>query len=219
MNKILFLSFIVFVISSSSNNLILIGDSRYVGMAAYLVGIPYDGKNIRTTTPKSYAGYSIHCTAQVSASYSTYAEGGQLYQSVINQLSSAEPNTNVLLWLGINSLWAPDQTFNFYVKLAKNYPKLSFYAVAITGVNEQLWTTVKNSSVRQFNTNLKNKLNGAGCPSNLKYADILSNNDPTLIISSGKIVDISDPSLTPDGLHYTKNGYYKLFFAMVAKLN
>ena len=56
MNKILFLSLIIFAISSSSKNLILIGDSRYVGMAAYLIGIPYDYTNIRTTSPKSYAG-------------------------------------------------------------------------------------------------------------------------------------------------------------------
>ena len=219
MNKLLFLSLIALSISSSSKNLILIGDSRYVGMAAYLIGIPYDGKNIRTTTAKGYSGYSIQCTAQVSASYSTYAEGGELYQSVINQLSSAQANTNVLLWLGINSVWAPEQTYNFYVKLAQKYPKLSFYAVAITGVNEQRWPTVHNSSVRQFNSNLKSKLNGAGCPKNLKYADILKNDNPTLIISSGKEVDISTASLSPDGLHYTKDGYYKLFFAMVAKIN
>ena len=219
MNKILFLSLLAFIISSTSKNLILIGDSRYVGMAAYLIGIPYDGKNIRTTTAKSYAGYSIHCTAQVSASYSTYAEGGALYESVINQLSKAEANTNVLLWLGINSLWAPEQTFNFYTKLANKYPKLSFYAVAITGVNEQLWPSVHNSNVREFNKKLKSYLEGPHCPNNLKYADILNNDDPTVIISSGKAVDISQKSLSPDGLHYTKDGYYKLFFAMVAKLN
>ena len=218
MNKILFLSLMVFAISSSSKNLILIGDSRYVGMAAYLIGIPYDYTNIRTTSPKSYAGYSIHCTAQVSASYSTYAEGTDLYKSVINQLSKAEANTNVLLWLGINSVWAPDQTFNFYAKLANKYPKLSFYGVSITGVNEQLWPSVHNSSVRQFNTNLKSKFTGAGCPKNLKYLDILKNNNPTLILTSGKEVDISQQSLSPDGLHYTKEGYYKLFFAMVGKL-
>ena len=114
--------------------------------------------------------------------------------------------------------YGQEQTFNFYAKLANKYPKLSFYGVSITGVNEQLWPSVHNSSVRQFNTNLKSKFTGAGCPKNIKYLDILKNNNPTLILTSGKEVDISQQSLSPDGLHYTKEGYYKLFFAMVGKL-
>ena len=65
MNKILFLTLFSFILSGTSKNLILIGDSRYVGMAYYLFNVKYDS-TIKTTTPVSYSGYKIHITAQVS---------------------------------------------------------------------------------------------------------------------------------------------------------
>ena len=213
MNKILFLSLLSFILSAASKNLILVGDSRYVGMAYYLFRVKYDS-TIKTTTPVSYGGFSIHVTAQVSASFTQYNTGTQLYNSVINQLSKAQSGTNVLLWLGINSLWAPDQTYNFYKTLASNYKSLKFYAISITGVNESKWGTVKNVDVKTFNNRLKNKINGN--PSNLKFLDILYGGDPTKIIYSGKSVNINDYS--QDGLHYNKDGYYKLFYSMVGKL-
>ena len=213
MNKILFLTLLSFILSGSSKNLILIGDSRYVGMAQYLFKAPYDS-TIKTYTPFSYAGYNIHVTAQVSAKFSEYNTVTLLYNSVINQLSKSQAGTNVLLWLGINSLWAPDQTFNFYKSLANSYKNLNFYAISITGVNESKWTTVKNTDVRTFNTQLKNKVNVG--PKNLKFLDILYNDDPTKILYSGKVVNINDYS--PDGLHYNKDGYFRLFNSMVGKL-
>ena len=213
MNKFLFLTLLSFILSGASKNLILIGDSRYVGMAFYLFKASYDS-TIKTTTPFSYAGYNIHVTAQVSAKYSEYNTGTLLYNSVINQLSNAQAGTNVLLWLGINSLWAPDQTYNFYKALASSYQNLNFYAISITGVNESKWTTVKNTDVINFNTKLKNKVNGN--PNNLKFLDILYNKDPTRILYSGKVVNINDYS--QDGLHYNKDGYFRLFNSMVGKL-
>lgn len=214
MNKILFLTLLSFILSSTSNNLILIGDSRYVGMAQYLFNVNSNSP-IKTTKPVSYAGYKIHVTAQVSAKYSDYNVGTALYNSVINQLSNAQKGTNVLLWLGINSLWAPDQTHNFYKTLANSYKSLNFFAVSITGVNESKWTTVKNADVKTFNTKLKNKVVGNPI-SNLKFLDILYNNNPTQILYSGKAVNINDYS--KDGLHYNKDGYFKLFHSMEGKL-
>ena len=214
MNKILFISLLSFIFSAASKNLILIGDSRYVGMAYYLFRVKYDS-TIKTTTPVSYGGFSIHVTAQVSASFTQYNAGTQLYNSVINQLSKAQSGTNVLLWLGINSLWAPDQTHNFYKTLANSYKSLNFFAISITGVNESKWTTVKNADVKTFNTKLKNKVVGNPI-SNLKFLDILYNNNPTQILYSGKAVNINDYS--KDGLHYNKDGYFKLFHSMEGKL-
>jgi lysophospholipase L1-like esterase len=216
MNTILLFCLIVFAASSSSKNLILIGDSRYVQMSIYYIGLPWDGRNVRTTSPKSFQGYSIQSTAQGSASYKNFNEGGELYNSVINQLSKAAANTNVLLWLGVNSLWDSNGTFNFYAKLAKKYPKLSFHAISVTGVDESKWKNVNNNQVTNFNNNLRKLVNGSGSVSNLRYLDILYANDPTRIVSSGKTIGINKYS--PDGLHYDNTGYRFLFNAMVEKL-
>ena len=216
MNKILLLCLIAFSSSSLSKNLILVGDSRYVQMAIFYIGFPYDGRNVRTTSPRNFLGYSIQATAQGSASYKNYNEGGELYNSVIRQCNGADANTNVLLWLGVNSLWDWDGTYNFYTKLAKKYPKLCFYAISVTGVDENKWKNVNNNQARKFNSNLKSLVSKAGNPTNLKFLDILYSNDPTRIVSGGKIININNYS--PDGLHYDNTGYRHLFIAMVEKL-
>ena len=116
-------------------DLILIGDSRYVQMAAEIMGFEYStvtqyhgtGSNIRSTSPKEFDGYSIQITSQVSASGYTYKEGTDIYISMHNHLKNASPGTIVLLWLGINDYAAIDSTFDFYNSLAKIYPSLNFY--------------------------------------------------------------------------------------------
>ena len=78
-------------------DIILIGDSRYVGMATMLMGFPYStitayygtGTNVRSTSPKSYGGNSFQVTAQVSASSYTFTQGSDIYNSVHNQLRNA----------------------------------------------------------------------------------------------------------------------------------
>ena len=64
MNKLILLALISVVFS---RNVILIGDSRYVGMAVYLMNFPYStiapsygtGTNIRSTSPRTYSGDSF----------------------------------------------------------------------------------------------------------------------------------------------------------------
>jgi len=208
----------------SSKDLILIGDSRYVGMAALLMGFDYStitdyygtGTNIRSVSPKSYGGFNVHVTAQVSASYNTYTTTSDIYKSMHSQLSKANAGAYVLMWLGINNVYVAEATFNFYANLAKTYPTLKFYGVSVTGVNEQKITNIQNSLVTSFNDNLKSRISKSGI-SNLSYLDILKSNNPTQIVSAGNTVDLN--SYSTDGLHYNKDGYSKLFAAMVGKLS
>ena len=220
MNKILI--FVLLAIAYSKD-LILIGDSRFVGMAALLMGFDYStvtqyygtGTNIRSTKSKSYGGFNVQVTAQVSASYNTYSTSSDIYKSMHSQLKNAKAGTFVLVWLGINNVNAYDGTYNFVANLAKTYSTLKFYAVSITGVNESKITNIKNSLVTTFNTNLKTKVSKSGI-SNLSYLDILKSNNPIQIVSNGATININDYST--DGLHYNKDGYSKLFTAMTGKL-
>ena len=219
MNKFFLLTLIAFV---ASRNVILIGDSRYVGMAA-MMGFQYStitkyygtGTNIRSTSPISYKGDSFQVTAQVGASAYTFTGGSEIYTSVHNQLQKASPGTNVLLWLGINDPSAVESTFSFYKGLATKYTSLKFYAISITGVNESK-TWIKNSSARSFNTQLSEKINN-GRISNLKYKSILNGNDPNTILVDGKPISIVN-YMTADGLHYKTDGYKYLWKAMANKL-
>jgi hypothetical protein len=92
---------------------------------------------------------------------------------------------------------------------------LTFYAISITGVNESK-TWIKNSSARNFNTQLSEKINN-GRISNLKYKSILNGNDPNTILVDGKPISIVN-YMTADGLHYKTEGYKYLWKAMANKL-
>ena len=220
MKKLLLLALISLF---TCKDIILIGDSRYVGMATMLMGFSYStiknnggtGTNVRSTSPKTYGGNSIQVTAQVSASSYTFSQGSDILNSVHNQLRNAKSGTSVLFWLGINDCDAVTSTYNFYSSLAKSYPKLKFYAISITGVNEsKIW--IKNSSARSFNSQLAAKIQ-KGKISNLTYKSILSGDDVNTIIVGGSKVAIAN-YLTSDGIHYTREGYNQLWKAMVSKI-
>ena len=204
-------------------DIILIGDSRYVGMATMLMGFPYatitkyygTGTNVRSTSPRSYGGNSFQVTAQVSASSYTFSQGSEIYNSVHNQLKNAKAGTSVLLWLGINDCNAAQNTYDFYRNLARTYTNLKFYGISITGVNENK-TWLKNSSAREFNRQLAEKIK-KGNIANLTYKSILNGDDVNTIKVDGKNVPIVN-YMTGDGLHYTKEGYNQLWKAMAAKI-
>ena len=220
MNKFIFLALLALV---ATKNVILIGDSRYVGMANYLMGFSYTtitpsggtGTNICSTSARSFDGHSIQVTAQVGASSYTFKSGSQIYNSVHSQLKKASPGSIVLLWLGINDTDAVQSTFDFYSNLAKTYSTLTFKAISITGVNEQK-TWLRNASAKSFNSKLSAKINSAGI-SNLKYVSILNGDNVNSIIAGGKKISIVN-YMAGDGLHYTKDGYSYLWKAMAGKL-
>lgn len=220
MNKFIFLCLLSLIISK---HVVLIGDSRFVGMANLLMGFSYStiinsggtGSNIRSTSARSFDGHSIQVTAQVSASSYTFKSGTDIYKSVHYQLKNSVAGTVVLLWLGINDTNAVQSTIDFYKNLAKAYPTLIFKAVSVTGVNQSK-TWIKNDSVKNFNSQLQAKVKSAGC-SNLSYVSILSGTDVNTIIAGGKKVAIVN-YMSGDGLHYTKEGYSFLWKAMKSKI-
>lgn len=220
MNKFLFLALLALV---ATKHVVLIGDSRFVGMANLLMGFQYTtitpsggtGTNICSTSAKSYGGHSIQVTAQVGASSYTFKSGTEIYSSVHRQLKNSPAGTVVLLWLGINDPNASQSTFDFYKTLATTYSSLHFKAVSITGVNEQK-TWIRNSSAKTFNKQLASKISAAGI-SNLKYVSILNGDNVNSIIAGGKKISIVD-YMTGDGLHYTKTGYTHLWSAMSGKI-
>ena len=220
MNKFLLLTLTAIAVSK---NIILIGDSRFVGMGIYLMGFPYatttqyygTGTNIRSTSAKSYGGHSFQCTAQVGASSYTFKSGSDIYNSMINQFKKAASGTTVIFWLGINDPDAIDSTFNFYAKLAKSYPNLKFYAFSITGVNSNKIKDISNNKVKNFNSKISQKISNANI-SNLKYRSIVDGNDVNTVLVGGSKVNILNYST--DGLHYNKPGYTQIWNAMSSKI-
>ena len=217
MEKLILLILISFIFS---RNVILIGDSRFAGMANFLMGFPYtkvvgnygSGSNIRSTSPKQYNGDSFQVTAQVGASANTFTTSNELMNSVNYQLKTAAQGTNVLIWLGINNLNSDELTFKMCKSLAQQYPGLNFYVIPITGINDKKITHIKNSAVQSFNERLKSKVNSGGI-GNLRFKSILNGNDVNTILVNGQKVPIVN-YMTGDGLHYTKDGYVQLWKAM-----
>ena len=154
MNKLILLVLISVVFS---RNVILIGDSRYVGMAVYLMNFPYTkttpyygtGTNIRSTSPRTYSGDSFQVTAQVVAA-AQFTSSRDLYNSVNEQLKRAAKGTNVLIWLGINNVYSDDATYKYAVGLAQKHSTLNFHVISITGINEKKVFSIKNSQVQQM---------------------------------------------------------------------
>lgn len=220
MNKFLLLTLIAI---AACKNIILIGDSRFVGMGVGLMGFPYatitqyygTGTNVRSTSAKSYGGHSFQCTAQVGASSYTFKSGSDIYNSMINQLKKAASGTIVIFWLGINDPSAVESTFNFYAGLAKNYKSLKFYAFSITGVNANKIKNISNNDVKNFNSKISTKISNANI-SNLKYRSIVDGNDVNTVLVGGSKVNILNYST--DGLHYGNSGYSQIWQAMNSKI-
>lgn len=207
---------------ASCANIILIGDSRFCGMAYYVMGFDYTyhnevygtGSNIRSTSARKYNGHSIQVTAEVGASASTFLNTAKdINKSMTKQLSSAAAGTKVLLWLGVNGLDGPT-TLKLYKQLASTYKNLNFYAISVTGVGSK--SGITNAQIKTLNSGIQSGCTGL---SNLKYKSILQNNDPTKIYNSstGTVTLVINDSTTDSlGLHYLTSGYKAIFDAMIA---
>jgi hypothetical protein len=208
----------------STKNVVLIGDSRAVGIGVYLFGFQYstvtksygNGSNIIGTSAKSYGGHSCKVVAETGASFSTFVNTAKsVNKGVTTVLSGSSSGTIVLLWLGVNNLNA-DSTASYYKSLANKYKKLKFYVIPVTGVTSK--SGISNATIKSFNSKMNSLVKSSGL-SNLKYKNILQNNDPTKIVANGKVVLTVDASTTDAyGLHYKTNGYKAIFNAMVSGL-
>jgi len=220
-SKILVFTLITLI---STKNIVLIGDSRSVGIAAYLFGFGYttvtksygNGSNIIGTTAKNYNGYSCKVVAETGASFSTFANSAKaVNKGVTKILGNSSSGTAVLLWLGVNNLNA-DATGSYYKSLANKYKKLKFYVIPVTGCTSK--SGISNTQIKNFNSRLNSIVKNSGL-SNLKYKNILLNNDPAKVAVKGQVVLTIDSSTTDVfGLHYKTNGYKAIFNAMVSGL-
>ena len=216
--------FFISIILISSKNVVIIGDSRICGMGAYVFGFDYTwhnqyygtGSYMITTNPKAYGGHNVKVIAEVGASYYTFTNAGkEVYKGVYNILNASTKGTVVLMWLGVNNLDS-GSTYNYYYSLAKQYKSFTFYAVSVTGVSSK--SDISNDTIKRFNSNLKSKVSYSGL-SNLKFKNILYNENPTQIYnsSSGKITfKVTDGTTDSYGIHYFADGYREIFYAMVA---
>ena len=113
-------------VSITSKDIILLGDSRFCGIAYSLMGFKYTkvtkyygtGSNIISPNSKNYAGHNIKVIAEVGASYYSFTKS-DLSNGVKKILGNAKQGTFVLLWLGVNNLNS-GSTFDYYKNLALN---------------------------------------------------------------------------------------------------
>ena len=218
--KILLISLLIIIVSSKQ--IILLGDSRFCGIAYNLMGFKYTkitksygtGSNIISSSSKNYAGHNIKVIAEVGASYNSFSKS-DLSNGVKKILGNSKSGTIVLLWLGVNNLNS-GSTFDYYKKLALQYKNLKFYAISVTGVVQSIVKSISNDTIRKFNSNLKNKIHSSKI-SNLKYKSILNKGNPIEIVSNGKITKINS-SNSRDGLHYSSVLYKAIFYAMISRL-
>ena len=218
--KILLISLLIIIVSSKQ--IILLGDSRFCGIAYNLMGFKYTkvtksygtGSNIISSSSKNYAGHNIKVIAEVGASYNSFSKS-DLSNGVKKILGNAKSGAIVLLWLGVNNLNS-GSTFDYYKKLALQYKNLKFYAISVTDVVQSIVKSISNDTIRKFNSNLKNKIHSSKI-SNLKYKSILNKGNPIEIVSNGKITNINS-SNSRDGLHYSSVLYKAIFYAMISRL-
>ena len=218
--KILLISLLIIIVSSKQ--IILLGDSRFCGIAYNLMGFKYTkvtksygtGSNIISSSSKNYAGHNIKVIAEVGASYNSFSKS-DLSNGVKKILGNAKSGAIVLLWLGVNNLNS-GSTFDYYKKLALQYKNLKFYAISVTGVVQSIVKSISNDTIRKFNSNLNNKIHSSKI-SNLKYKSILNKGNPVEIVSNGKITKINS-SNSRDGLHYSSVLYKAIFYAMISRL-
>lgn len=221
------LLFLVLIIICESKDLVLIGDSRFCGIANSIMKFSYTwhnnvygtGSYIIGNNAKNYQGYKVKVVAEVGASASTFQNTKKaINQGVTNILGSSKQGTIVLLWLGVNNLDS-ESTYKYYYSLASKYSKLKFFGVSITGVYESK-AKMSNNNIKKFNANLKSKISSSGLK-NLHYKSILKKDDPTQIYNSASknvVFTVNAKNTDSYGLHYISVGDKAIIGAMLAGL-
>jgi len=211
--KIIFI-FMLFALTFSKN-IILIGDSRTYLMATQLFGFPSTRDcSIKSKTPISYYGHSIHVTAKGGARVYDFVSG-DLYNSMHEQIRKAPHGTLVFLWLGINNIRNFVDTRNLYVGLAQKYKHVKFYAFSVAGLNETKMLNkhdAKNNLVLIFNLQLSLliKQNKAYTP-HLVYKSFMK--DPVTFKTGQNILQYLE-----DGIHFNAKGSKIVFNLMTEGL-
>ena len=172
----------------STGNIIMVGDSRTVGLCNSVYGI--------SVTNCSTLGYKKDNNTFISLTSTAYDWfSSKALPEIKNQLKSNEKST-VFINMGTNRLDDLTNQANSYAKdyndLAKSYPKANIIAVSVTPIIDSKVAYYKDvnldSNVVKFNNQLKSKIS-----SDVIYCDVYSK-------VKGK-VDASD------GVHYDTASY------------
>ena len=219
MNKILLL---LLISLSISKDLIIVGDERIKEIAYVLFDAEdsyytynyanYNCPFTKGDDPTVYEDYNIR---YITAEKIEHLLNNQVITNYLhNHLRNAKPGTNVLLNLGFDNPDLLDKIIIFYGKLADKYLKLNFYYVPIIGV-DQSKSTLSNEKFKEFNKLLDIRITNLEFP-NLKFKNILYEDDPTKVVINGEPVDILKYST--DGTGFFRNGLTRIFNAMVEGL-
>ena len=213
----------ILICFAASKDLIMVGDFRIQEMAQVLMNVEFSSYNvygiprqcIMTEYPVSYEGYSIEIIAVDQYHLDDVLAEKEPFNTVHNKLKKAKQGTSVILSMGFQNLNRYNDIFVFYGKLADKYPKLNFYAISLIGINDGDINSKTNIGIKDFNKNCKNRIELVGFP-NLYYKNILNNNNPSQIVVDKNVINILDYST--DNAGFFKNGYIKIFKAMVEGL-
>ena len=181
--------------SSSSSNIngnetnqkhvILIGDSRFRGMC--------DSVKLDDNT---------NCVAEVGKGYNWLVSNSVVSQ--IDELIKANPNSYVVINLGVNDYGNASSYANYYNNFTTKYPNIKLIVVSVNpiddGVASKYGYTAKNSGVVTFNNKIKPLLN-----SKISYCDTYSK--------------IKSNFKTSDGIHYTADTYSNIYKEIKMCLN
>ena len=120
-----------------------------------------------------------------------------------NQKMNDNKEYNIVIWLGLNDLWAANSYYNLYSDLATNeWTEHNIYVVSTTYVDELVVYDITNSEIDEFNNTLRTLINNSGI-SNLKFIDINSSNY----------------TYESDGLTYSKSDYNNIYNEINSKLD
>lgn len=174
--------------SDSTGNIIMVGDSRTVGLCNSVYGI-----SVANCSTLGYKKNNNTFISLTSTAYDWFSS--KALPEIKNQLKSNEKST-VFINMGTNRLDDLTNQANSYAKdyndLAKTYPKANIVAISVTPIIDSKVSYYKNvnldSNVVKFNNQLKSKIS-----SDVIYCDVYSK-------VKGK-VDASD------GVHYDTASY------------
>ena len=179
--------------SDSANNLVLIGDSRTVGM--------YNSVNNKSETLK------VNTTDSNKVSWSAYGGMGYYWmeKTGVPQIESKiVQDTAVVILMGVNDLGNVDKYIKYINNKATEWKSkgAKTYFVSVNPINEtkarRNGYTPTNAMINNFNTKLKSGISG------VSYID-------TYNYIKGDMA-----SGTQDGVHYTKTVYKKIYNKIVS---
>ena len=189
---------------------VMIGDSGKVQMYAAVTGDWSIGSAIEKECTVN--GKSVKFLGIGSIGHDYWFSNSSNYQKIKNALSNAKDGAKCLVWLGSNDLYNYSKYPGSMNTLATNYPKVNFYFISSTAINEEKYRQnypqyaddYTNNDIKEFNNRVAEKLKQQSrYNKNLFYKDI--QNTSLKIGSQTKTLYhwvTDDSRYTGDGLHY-----------------